>query len=155
MGACKGHSRHSTKPRSFRVLILRHSPLDTHMCAHTLTHSATRSSQSTFAEQTLSPAQPHGVCPPRLPPFWKDRPPANLRPLQHQIFGSMYLSLLLNFFFHFFHHSSFSLGNCCQGNTPLEFDLETLPVGGIPRPFPLRGGFYETLSLSVCSDAKG
>lgn len=85
VGACKGHSHHSTKPRSFRVLILRHSPLDTRMCAHTLTHSATRSSQSTFAEQTLSPAQPHGVCPPRLPPFWKDRPPANLRLLQHQI----------------------------------------------------------------------
>lgn len=55
----------------------------------------------------------------------------------------MYLSLLPNFFFHFFHHSSFSLGNCCQGNTPLELTSKLCLWEGSPGPFPFEVGFMK------------
>lgn len=48
--------------------------------------------------------------------------------------------LLLPIFSHLFHHSSFSLGSCCQGNTPLEFYLSTLAVAELHMPFPPQGG---------------
>lgn len=85
MGACKGHSRHSTKPRSFRVLILRHSPLDTHVRAHTHTlshplitvHVCRTNSVSSSATRGLPSAPPpflEGPSTSKSPPFATSNP---------------------------------------------------------------------------------
>lgn len=49
--------------------------------------------------------------------------------------------LLLPIFSHFLPRSSFSLGSCCPGNTPLEFHLSTPAVGETHTHSPLQGGF--------------